>query len=82
MTSSEFGRVLTAYGGIFVTGSLLWGVVVDRFSPDRYVYLGAAINLLGVDDASSGTPRLRCEVSSIAENIAAASACIPGSTCW
>ena len=48
MTSSEFGRVLTAYGGIFVTGSLSWGVVVDRFSPDRYVYLGAAICLLGV----------------------------------
>lgn len=49
MTSSEFGRVLAAYGGIiFVAGSLLWGVVVDRFSPDRYVYLGAAICLLGV----------------------------------
>lgn len=46
--SSEFGRVLAAYGGIFVAGSLAWGVVVDRFSPDRYDYLGAAICLLGV----------------------------------
>lgn len=48
MTSSELGRVLAAYGGIFDAGSLLWGVVVDRFSPDCYVYLGAAICLLGV----------------------------------
>jgi len=40
--------VLAAYGGIFVAGSLAWGVVVDRFSPDRYDYAGAAICLLGV----------------------------------
>ncbi len=46
--SSEFGRVLAAYGGIFVAGSLLWGIVVDRFSPDRYDYLGAGICLVGV----------------------------------
>ncbi|HEY9555157.1 MAG TPA: YnfA family protein [Acidimicrobiales bacterium] len=46
--SSEFGRVLAAYGGIFVAGSLVWGVVVDRFSPDRYDYIGAAICLIGV----------------------------------
>ncbi len=25
----HFGRVLAAYGGIFVAGSLAWGVVVD-----------------------------------------------------
>ena len=46
--SSEFGRVLAAYGGIFVAGSLLWGIVVDRFAPDRYDYLGAGICLVGV----------------------------------
>jgi small multidrug resistance family-3 protein len=44
----HFGRVLAAYGGIFVAGSLAWGVAVDRFRPDRYDLLGAAICLVGV----------------------------------
>ena len=44
----NFGRILAAYGGIFVAGSLTWGVLVDRFKPDRYDLLGAAICLLGV----------------------------------
>jgi len=44
----HFGRILAAYGGIFVAGSLAWGVLVDRFKPDRYDLLGAAICLLGV----------------------------------
>jgi len=46
--SSEFGRVLAAYGGVFVAGSLAWGIVMDRFEPDRYDYIGAAICLVGV----------------------------------
>ena len=45
---NEFGRVLAAYGGVFIVGSLLWGVVFDGFRPDRYDMLGAAICLLGV----------------------------------
>ncbi|TDO55488.1 small multidrug resistance family-3 protein [Kribbella sp. VKM Ac-2571] len=44
----HFGRILAAYGGIFVAGSLTWGVVVDRFKPDRYDLIGATICLLGV----------------------------------
>jgi small multidrug resistance family-3 protein len=44
----HFGRILAAYGGIFVVGSLAWGVFVDRFHPDRWDYLGAATCLLGV----------------------------------
>jgi small multidrug resistance family-3 protein len=44
----NFGRILAAYGGIFVAGSLIWGVVVDRFRPDRYDLIGAAICLVGV----------------------------------
>jgi small multidrug resistance family-3 protein len=44
----HFGRVLAAYGGVFVAGSLAWGVVVDGFRPDRFDLLGAAICLLGV----------------------------------
>jgi small multidrug resistance family-3 protein len=44
----HFGRVLAAYGGIFVAGSLAWGVVVDGFRPDRFDYAGAALCLAGV----------------------------------
>ncbi len=45
---NNFGRVLAAYGGVFVAGSLLWGVVFDDFRPDRFDILGAAICLVGV----------------------------------
>ena len=44
----NFGRVLAAYGGIFVAGSLTWGIVWDGFRPDRYDLMGAAICLVGV----------------------------------
>jgi small multidrug resistance family-3 protein len=44
----HFGRVLAAYGGVFVAGSLLWGVVVDGYRPDRSDLAGAAICLVGV----------------------------------
>ena len=45
---ANFGRILAAYGGIFVAGSLAWGVVADGFRPDRYDLAGAAICLVGV----------------------------------
>ena len=45
---AHFGRILAAYGGIFVAGSILWGVVADGFRPDRFDYLGAVLCLLGV----------------------------------
>ena len=35
-------------GGIFVAGSLAWGMVVDGFRPDRYDVGGALICLVGV----------------------------------
>ena len=44
----HFGRVLAAYGGVFVAASLVWGVLVDRFRPDRWDLTGAVICLLGV----------------------------------
>ncbi|MFI7604457.1 YnfA family protein [Micromonospora sp. NPDC049366] len=44
----NFGRILAAYGGIFVAGSLAWGMIVDKFRPDRYDLVGAAICLVGV----------------------------------
>lgn len=43
-----FGRILAAYGGIFVAGSLAWGVLMDGFRPDRWDLAGAAICLAGV----------------------------------
>jgi small multidrug resistance family-3 protein len=45
---ANFGRILAAYGGIFVAGSLAWGVIADGFRPDRYDLMGAAVCLLGV----------------------------------
>ena len=45
---AHFGRILAAYGGVFVAGSLVWGMVVDGFRPDRFDYLGAAVCLGGV----------------------------------
>jgi small multidrug resistance family-3 protein len=47
-TRPHFGRILAAYGGVFVAGSLAWGVLVDGFRPDRYDLLGAALCLAGV----------------------------------
>ena len=44
----HFGRILAAYGGVFVAGSLVWGMVMDGFRPDRYDVTGALICLLGV----------------------------------
>jgi small multidrug resistance family-3 protein len=44
----HFGRILAAYGGVFVAGSLAWGMIVDGFRPDRYDILGALICLFGV----------------------------------
>lgn len=46
--SAHFGRILAAYGGVFVAGSLAWGMVVDGFRPDRYDLAGAALCLAGV----------------------------------
>jgi small multidrug resistance family-3 protein len=44
----NFGRILAAYGGVFVAGSLAWGMLFDGFRPDRWDLIGAAICLAGV----------------------------------
>lgn len=46
--SAEFGRILAAYGGVFVVGSLAWGAALDGYRPDRFDLIGAGICLLGV----------------------------------
>ncbi len=45
---ANFGRILAAYGGVFVAGSLVWGRLVDGFHPDRYDLAGSTICLIGV----------------------------------
>ncbi len=44
----NFGRVLAAYGGVFIVGSLAWGMIFDGFRPDRYDITGALVCLIGV----------------------------------
>ena len=44
----NFGRILAAYGGVFVAGSLAWGMTFDGFRPDRYDAAGALVCLVGV----------------------------------
>jgi small multidrug resistance family-3 protein len=46
--ANEFGRVLAAYGGVFIVGSIAWGMAFDSFLPDRYDLIGAAVCLAGV----------------------------------
>ena len=45
---AAFGRVLAAYGGVFVAGSLAWGMVLDGYRPDRFDVIGALLCLVGV----------------------------------
>lgn len=44
---ANFARVLATYGGVFIVGSILWGVVADGFRPDRWDVIGALICLAG-----------------------------------
>lgn len=44
----HFGRVLAAYGGVFVAGSLAWAFFFDGYRPDRFDLIGAAVCLCGV----------------------------------
>ncbi|MGA9873122.1 MAG: YnfA family protein [Rhodococcus sp. (in: high G+C Gram-positive bacteria)] len=45
---ANFGRILAAYGGVFVAGSLVWAMVADGFRPDRWDVTGALVCLVGV----------------------------------
>jgi small multidrug resistance family-3 protein len=45
---AHFGRILAAYGGVFVAGSLAWGMAFDGFHPDRWDVIGALVCLAGV----------------------------------
>ena len=45
---AHFGRILAAYGGVFIAGSLAWGMALDGYRPDRYDVAGAVVALVGV----------------------------------
>ncbi|WP_141778653.1 YnfA family protein [Nocardioides albertanoniae] len=45
---AHFGRILAAYGGVFVVGSIAWGMAVDGYRPDRWDITGAALCLAGM----------------------------------
>ncbi|RFU82605.1 YnfA family protein [Streptomyces triticagri] len=47
-SDDNFGRILAAYGGVFVAGSIAWGMVADGYRPDRYDVIGALVCLLGM----------------------------------
>ncbi|MDN3294306.1 YnfA family protein [Streptomyces ficellus] len=47
-SDADFGRVLAAYGGIFVAGSIAWGMVADGYRPDRFDIIGAVVCLAGM----------------------------------
>lgn len=44
----NFGRVLASYGGIFVAGSIAWGMIADGYRPDRWDVAGALVCLAGM----------------------------------
>jgi small multidrug resistance family-3 protein len=41
------GRAFAAYGGIYIAASLLWMMLAERVTPDRWDITGAAISLGG-----------------------------------
>ncbi|PRB02569.1 hypothetical protein CQ047_17970 [Microbacterium sp. MYb72] len=44
---ANFGRVLACYGGVFIAGSLAWGIIVDGFRPTTWDWVGSAVALVG-----------------------------------
>ena len=45
---AHVGRILAAYGGVYVAGSLAWGMALDGFRPDLRDVIGALVCLAGV----------------------------------
>ena len=44
---SHFHRIYAAYGGIFITSSIIWGRIVDKKKPDRYEIIGSVVAVIG-----------------------------------
>lgn len=46
--SAYAGRAFAAYGGVYITASLLWLLAIEGAYPDRWDVLGALICLVGL----------------------------------
>jgi small multidrug resistance family-3 protein len=40
-------RSYAVYGGIYITGALLWMIIIDKHVPDRWDITGVAISIAG-----------------------------------
>lgn len=45
--SSAAGRVYAAYGGVYITSSLVWLWLMEGVKPDRWDAIGVAVCLIG-----------------------------------
>ena len=45
---ANFGRVYSAYGGVFIVLAILWGWLIDKITPDKFDLIGGFIALIGV----------------------------------
>ncbi|WP_395077304.1 YnfA family protein, partial [Hyphococcus sp.] len=45
--SSAAGRTFAAYGGVYISASLLWLWLIERQPPDRWDIIGASVALAG-----------------------------------
>ena len=44
---ANFGRVYSAYGGIFIAVSIVWELIIDKKKPDWYEIIGSTIAVFG-----------------------------------
>ena len=44
---ANFGRVYSAYGGMFIAVSIIWGLIIDKKKPDSYEIIGSAVAVCG-----------------------------------
>ena len=58
---SHFGRILAAYGGVFVADSLAWSVIADGYRPDHADIIGALIlRVPGMSSVQVADGRVHC----------------------
>lgn len=41
------GRSYAVYGGIYIAAALLWMIIIDKHSPDRWDVTGVALSIAG-----------------------------------
>lgn len=56
--TSNAARVYAAYGGIYITSSLIWLWLVEGVKPDKWDFCGVTISLIGTVVILLGSHRL------------------------